>query len=130
LERGIAKVAEFIGKSGDARPVLRIPRRVGSAGTIAVAVTFVVDTFGAVDRATLRVVERPGEPPEPTGFIPHIYAVGASVRVDRSLDDVQAAYGMIVSGDVLRHVAALRFRPALRNGLPVRSSVLVACQTG
>jgi len=125
--RGIAKVAELIGKMGDACPVLRLPRR---AGTIAVAVTFVVDTFGTVDRATLRVVERPGQPPEATGFVPHIYTVGATVRVDRNLNGAGAEYGTIVAEDVLRHVAALRFRPGSRNGRPTRSSVLVGLSGG
>jgi len=128
--RGITRVAELIGKSGDACPVLPRPPGTGSDGPVAVAVTFVVDTVGVVDRATLRVVERPGEPPEPTGFIPHIYAVGATVRVDRNLTGAGAAYGTIVADDVLRHVAALRFRPGTRNGRPARSGVLVACQTG
>jgi hypothetical protein len=127
--RGATRTTELIGKAGDACPVLRRPPHLDRRhGGMAVAVTFVVDTFGAVDRASLQVVQRPGEPPEATGFIPHIYVVGASALVDRSLPERAGAYGTIAAGDVVRHVADLRFRPALKNSRPVRSSVLVACQ--
>jgi hypothetical protein len=127
--RGATRTSELLGKIGDACPVLRRPPRLDRRhGALSVAVTFVVDTLGTVDRATLRVVRRPGEPPEANGFIPHIYVVGALARMDRSLPERARAYGTIAAGDVVRHVAGLRFQPALRNNRPVRSSVLVACQ--
>ncbi len=96
-------------------------------GIVEVAVKFVVDSLGAIDRSTLRVVNAPGTPAIATGFIPHIYAVGGTARVNRSLPEALPQYGAIVADDVLRHVASLRFRPGTRNGRPTRSSVLVAC---
>ncbi|MFL5515899.1 MAG: hypothetical protein ACJ8DJ_07070 [Gemmatimonadales bacterium] len=62
-------------------------------------------------------------------FVPHIYALGAAARVDRALPEGAPEFGAIIAEDVLQHVAALRFRPGTRNGLPTRSSVLVACRS-
>jgi hypothetical protein len=73
------------------------------------------------------VVEAPGTPAIAPGFIPHIYAVGGTATVDRSLPEALPEYGAIVAGDLLRHVTNLRFRPGTRNGRPTRSSVLVVC---
>jgi hypothetical protein len=127
--RGTTKVAELLAKAGDACPVLRRPRHLEDTERgLEVAVLFVVDTLGAVDPTTVRVVQAPGVAPKPTGFVPHIYAVSATVRVDRSMPETVPAYGAKVAGDVVQHVSTLRFRPGTRNGRPARSSVLVACQ--
>lgn len=128
-ENGPHQVAELLTWAGQACPSLRRSSRPpASADEIAVAVSFVVDTTGAVDRRTLEVVQSPGWPPTTPEFYPHIYVVGTTARVDRDLPQAARAYGAVLAADVLRHVAALRFRPALRNGRPVRSTVLVSCQ--
>jgi hypothetical protein len=126
--RGTSRVAELLTNPGAACPELRRPTHLDSAVDLEVAVTFVVDSLGAVDRTTLRVVEAPGRPAVAPGFIPHIYAVGGTARVDRNLPEALPQYGAIVADDVLRHVASLRFRPGTRNGRPTRSAVLVACR--
>jgi hypothetical protein len=129
-QRGTSRVAELLTNPGEACPELRRPAHLDSEVDLEVAVKFVVDSQGAVDRTTLRVVNAPGTPAIPPGFIPHIYAVGGTARVDRSLPEALPQYGAIVAGDLLRHVASLRFRPGARNGRPIRSSVLVACSAG
>jgi hypothetical protein len=125
--RGTSRVAELLTIPGKACPELRRPAHLDSGVDLEVAVKFVVDSLGAVDRATLRVVNAPGTPAIAPGFIPHIYAVGRTARVDRSLPEALSQYGAIVADDLLRHVASLRFRPGTRNGRPTRSWVLVAC---
>jgi hypothetical protein len=95
---------------------------------LAVAVAFVVDTNGMVDRATLRVVESPGHPPTEQRFHSHIYVVAATVRPDRSRID-PAGYDSVATHEVARYVADLAFHPALKEGRKVRSSVLISCQT-
>jgi hypothetical protein len=124
---GTSRVAELLANPGEACPELRRPAHLDSEVHLEVAVKFVVDSLGAVDRTTLRVVRAPGIPAIAPGFIPHIYAVGGSAKVDRSLPEALPQYGAIVADDLLRHVASLRFRPGTRNGRPTRSSVLVAC---
>jgi hypothetical protein len=91
-------------------------------------VTFIVDTVGRIDQATMRVVQAPGRPDAEPGFVPHIYTVSASARVDRSLPTEVSEYGAIVADDVLSHVSSLRFRPGSRNGRPAKSMVLISCQ--
>jgi hypothetical protein len=125
--RGTSRVAELLTIPGKACPELRRPAHLDSEVDLDVAVKFVVDSLGAVDRTTLQVVKAPGTPAIAPGFIPHIYAVGGTARVDRSLPEALPEYGAIVADDLLRHVANLRFRPGTRNGRPTRSSVLVAC---
>jgi hypothetical protein len=125
--RGTSRVAELLTIPGKACPELRRPAHLDSEVELEVAVKFVVDSLGAVDRTTLQVVKAPGTPAIAPGFIPHIYAVGGTARVDRSLPEALPQYGAILSDELLRHVASLRFRPGTRNGRPTRSSVLVAC---
>jgi hypothetical protein len=125
--RGTSRVAELLAGPGNACPELRRPAHLDSEVRLEVAVKFVVDSLGAVDRTTLQVVKAPGTPAIAPGFIPHIYAVGGTARVDRSLPEALPEYGATLADDLLRHVAGLRFRPGTRNGRPTRSSVLVAC---
>jgi hypothetical protein len=128
--RGSSHVAELLTKAGDACPELRRPQHLDAGETgLEVAVSFVVDSLGGVDPATLQVLQAPGAPVSEMGFIPHIYAVGTSARVDRQLPEAAPEFGAIIAGDVLRHVAGLRFRPGTRNGRPTRSSVMVACRS-
>jgi hypothetical protein len=98
----------------------------GGSGEVTEAVAFVVDTSGRVDRSAIRVVESPGLPPSDRSFYPRIYVVGARVARERGRV-ARAAYATLVATRVSSHVAGLEFRPALRDGRPVSSSVLVAC---
>ena len=125
--RGLERVAELLGVAGSACPELRRPAA-GRQRQIAVAVAFVVDTTGAVDPATLRVVESPERPQTEHQFHSRIYVVGATVRPDPGGID-PTVYDSVVTAEVAGHVAGLVFRPALRDGQAIRSTVLVACQT-
>jgi hypothetical protein len=124
---GLERVAELVGVAGSACPELR-PPAMWSKRQLAVAVTFVVDTTGAVDPATLRVIESPDRPQTDHQFHSRIYVVGTTVRTDAGGVD-PAAYDSVVTADVASHVTGLVFRPALREGRAVRSTVLVSCQT-
>jgi hypothetical protein len=126
-ERGVDRVAELMVGAGSACPELRPPVALAHRG-LAVTVAFVVDTRGMVDRTTLRVIESPGRPQTEHRFQSHIYVVGAKVRPDRGHID-PAAYDSVVSNEVASHVADLVFRPALKGGRKVRSTVLISCQT-
>jgi hypothetical protein len=98
------------------------------AGTQTVAVAFVVDVTGGVDPATFRVVETPNRARPESRYYSHIYAVATSNREDRSLPNRGAASDSVLAQDVVRHVSALQFHPALLDGRPTRSTVLVSCQ--
>jgi len=126
-ERGPDRVAELKERAGSACPELRPPITFARRG-LAVTVAFVVDTHGIVDRTTLRVIESPGRPQTEHRYQSHIYVVGAKVRPDRGHID-PAAYDSVVSHEVASHVADLVFRPALKEGRTVRSTVLISCQT-
>jgi hypothetical protein len=126
-ERGLDRIAELKGGAGSACPEFRPPIAFARRG-LAVTVAFVVDTHGIVDRTTLRVIESPGRPQTEHRFQSHIYVVGAKVRPDRGHID-PAAYDSVVSHEVTSHVADLAFRPALKEGRTVRSTVLISCQT-
>jgi hypothetical protein len=125
--RGLDRVAELVTGAGSACPELRLPAALAHRD-LAVALAFVVDTSGLVDRATLRVVESPSQPPTEQRFHSHIYVVGATVRPDRSGID-PTGYDSVVTHEVASHVADLVFRPALKEGRKVRSTVLISCQT-
>lgn len=127
--RGSSQVAELLTKAGDACPELRLPRPDAGRTGLEVAVSFVVDSLGAVDASTLQVVQAPGRSVLEMRFIPHIYALGATARVDRRLPEATADFGAIIARDVLRHVAGLQFRPGTRNGRPTRSSVMISCRS-
>jgi hypothetical protein len=126
-QRGLDRVAELMAGAGSACPEFRPPVALAHRG-LAVTVAFVVDTLGVVDRTTLRVIESPGRPQTEHRFQSHIYVVGAKVRPDRGHID-PAAYDSVVSHEVAGHVADLVFRPALKEGRTVRSTVLISCQT-
>jgi hypothetical protein len=128
-DHSVLRVAQLRGNPSEACPELRLPRSgSGRRDTLAVAVAFIVDTVGSIDPATIQIVQAPGRPHVETGFVPHIYTVSASARVDRSLPTEASAYGAIVAGDVLSHIASLRFHPGSRNGRPAQSMVLISCQ--
>jgi hypothetical protein len=126
-KRGLDRVAELLAGAGSACPELRPPVGLAHRG-LAVTVAFVVDTHGVVDRNTLRVIESPSRPQTEHQFQSHIYVVGAKVRPDQGRID-PAAYDSVVSREVASHVADLMFRPALKEGRTVRSTVLISCQT-
>jgi hypothetical protein len=122
---GLDRAAALASPTGSACPELPLPTA-GGGGELAVAVALVVDASGKVDPSALRVVESPGRPPTDRRFYPRIYVVGAragrgALRVDR------AAYDSAVTLAVTRHMTRLTFHPALKQGRPVRSTVLIAC---
>jgi hypothetical protein len=125
---GTTRVAELLGAAGTACPALR--RALSNRrGELTVAVGFDVDADGAVDPTTLHVVRSPAQPQIEHRFYSHIYAVAGSASLDAAMPEIEAAYDSALTRDVLRHVAVLQFRPALRDGHPVRSTVLVSCQS-
>ena len=120
--RGLDRVAELVDGAGSACPEFPRPAA-GATVQAAVAVAFVVDTNGRVDPETLQVVESSAGPQTAHRFHAHIYVVGAKVRGNG--DRVgPAAYDF----ELTRHVAGLVFRPALRQGQAIRSTVLVSCR--
>jgi outer membrane biosynthesis protein TonB len=127
--RGITNAAELRSRPGDACPVLRRPPRFEfPEDGLEVAVSFVVDTAGSVDPATLHVVDRPGAPAAAAEFVPRVYVVGVQSRQDRTLPSAGPAFGAILADDLVRRVATLRFKPASRDGRPTPSGVLIACR--
>jgi hypothetical protein len=127
LRRGLDRVAELVSGAGSACPELWRPATWANR-EVAVAVAFVVDTNGRVDRQTLRVIESPNRPQTENRVHSHIYIVGATVRDDRNRLN-PAAYDSLVTHEVASHVADLLFRPALSEGRAIRSTVLVSCQS-
>jgi hypothetical protein len=125
---GTIQVAELIGPVATACPALR---RADSEQhrQVTVSIGFVVDVHGVVDPVTLHVVESPAKPQTEHRLYGHMYAVAIGARVDPALPQAEPVYDSVVTRDVRQHIAALRFRPALRDGLPIRSSVLVSCQS-
>jgi hypothetical protein len=92
-------------------------------------VALVVEADGRVNPAGLRVVESPSHPTSERRFYPRIYVVGARVGgATRRID--AAAYDSAITSTVTRHMSGLAFHPALREGRPVRSTVLIACHQG
>jgi len=59
-KRGTSRVAELLTNPGEACPELRRPAHLDSEVDLEVAVKFIVDSLGAVDRTTLRIVNAPG----------------------------------------------------------------------
>jgi hypothetical protein len=124
---GVDRVPELVGGASSACPEPRPPGP-GTSRQSAVTVAFVVDTNGAVDRATLEVIESPGQPRTDHRFHARVYVVGASVQMDPGRTP-PAADDSVLTEEVAGHVAGLVFRPALREGHAIRSDVLVSCQT-
>jgi hypothetical protein len=124
---GLDRLPELVGGTGSACPEPR-PSAAGTERQSAVAVAFVVDTNGRVDRATLKVVEAPGQPRTDHRFHARVYVVGASLRVDHGRIPPPAS-DSVLTQEVASHVAGLVFRPALRADHVIRSTVLVSCQT-
>jgi hypothetical protein len=123
---GLDRLPELVGGASSACPELGPPARTKPQSAVAVA--FVVDTNGRVDRATLQVIESPGRPRTDHGFHARVYVVGASLRMDRGRSP-PAADDSVLTEAVASHVAGLVFRPALREDRVIRSTVLVSCQT-
>jgi hypothetical protein len=128
VERGAIATPELLTSTGNACPVFRRAPNQHEPRNLEVALAFEVDTMGAVDSTTFRVVQTPTAPQAKPEFFPHMYVVGTTTRVDPGLRDVGATYDSLVTADMIRHVAALRFRPGVRKGRPARSTVLVSCQ--
>jgi hypothetical protein len=123
---GIDRLAELVPGAGAACPVLPVPEGWAHRG-LAVSMAFVVDTNGMVDRRTLRIIESPSRPQTDHRFRAHIYVVGTKVRPNAGPAD-PVAYDSVVTREVASHVADLMFRPALKEGRTVRSTVLISCQ--
>jgi hypothetical protein len=124
---GLDRQPELVGATGLACPELRSSAaRTKRQATVAVA--FVVDTNGRVDRATLQVIESPGQPRTDHRYHARVYVVGANLRMD-SGRTLPTANDSALTEEVASHVAGLLFRPALREDRVVRSTVLVSCQT-
>jgi len=124
---GVDRVPELVGGASSACPEPRPPGSRTSRQS-PVTVAFVVDTNGAVDRATLQVIESPGQPRTDHRFHARVYVVGASVPMDPGRT-LPTADDSVLTEEVASHVAGLVFRPALREGRAIRSDVLVSCQT-
>jgi hypothetical protein len=124
---GIDRVAELVPGAGAACPVIPVPAAWTHRG-LAVSMAFVVDTNGMVDRTTLQVIESPSRPLTEHRFQSHIYVVGTKVQPKAGPVNA-AAYDSVVTREVASHVADLMFRPALKEGRTVRSTVLISCQT-
>ena len=124
---GPDRLPELVGAASSACPELR-PPAARTKQPSAVAMVFVVDTNGRVDRATLQVIESPGRPRTDHRFLSRVYVVGASLRVDPGRTQA-AADDSVLTEEVASHVAGLMFRPALKEDRVIRSTVLVSCQT-
>jgi hypothetical protein len=128
VTRGADRAAALVAPTGSACPPLPLPPA-GARSQLSVAVALVVEADGRVNPAALRVVESPSHPTSERRFYPRIYVVGA--RVGRAAQPIDpAAYDSAVTRTVTRHMTGLAFRPALRGGRPVRSTVLIACHQG
>jgi len=125
--RGLDRVPELVRGASSACPELRLPAA-RTKRQSAVSVAFVVDTNGAVDPATLQVIESPRQPRTDHLFHTRVYVVGLSVRVEPGRIP-SAADDSVFTEEVASHVASLVFRPALREGRVIRSTVLISCQT-
>jgi hypothetical protein len=124
---GLDRQPELVGGTGSACPEFRSSAaRTRRQSTVAVA--FVVDTNGRVDRATLQVIESPGQPRTDHRYHARVYVVGANLRMDSGRTRPTASDSALTE-EVASHVAGLLFRPALREDRVVRSTVLVSCHT-
>lgn len=128
VTRGVDRAATLVAPTGSACPQLPLPPA-GARGQLSVAVALVVEADGRVNPEGLRVVESPGHRTSERRFYPRIYVVGA--RPGRAAERIDpAAYDSAITRTLTRHMTGLAFRPALRGGRPVRSTVLIACHQG
>ena len=126
VTRRVDRGAALVSGAGSACPALPLPAA-WSGRDLAVSVEMVVDSNGRVDRSALRVVESATRAPPGHAYYPRIYVVGA--RLEKQEERLDAAgYDAMLTEAVIRHVARLTFRPAMKNGRPVSSTVLIACQ--
>jgi hypothetical protein len=126
---GDSRVVELVGPPGAACPQLRQPPGWHSPrGILVVAVVFAVDSRGRVAPESIRVVEPATGPRLADGYFSHGYVVGQNTSVDHNLRKDDTGWGTEVTDEVVRHVSMLAFHPAMRNGQPERSTVLVSCQ--
>lgn len=124
--RGLDRGAALVKGAGSACPELPLPSGWGHR-QLAVVVAVPVDSQGRVDPSGVLVVESPDRTPSAREYYPRIYVVGARLKKYRGRMEA-ADYDAMVTGTVTRHVAGLAFRPAVRDGRPVSSTVLIACQ--
>jgi hypothetical protein len=122
---GADRGAELLSEVASACPAL--PKPAWTGREVAVSVGFVVDTNGTVDPGTLQVVRSPVRPRYHQPVYSHIYTVATAVRDAPDRLDL-VAYDSLVTRQVADHVVELAFRPALREGQAIRSTVLVSCQ--
>jgi hypothetical protein len=121
----VYQAATLVTPAGSACPELPVPPE-WNGREVSVAVAFVVDTSGRVDPSRIQTVESPGRQSAERQFYPRIYVVGTKAGPVRGGAN-PASSDSVVTQAVTSHIAALRFRPALVGGRPVRSTVLVAC---
>ena len=124
--RGVDRAAALPAGAGAACPRLPLPAD-WDRRNLAVAVAVMVDSNGNVEPSGVRVVESPDRDRAGPAFYPRIYVVGARLKRHPARLD-PAGYDALVTAAVTRHVAGLTFQPAERNGRPVSSTVLIACQ--
>jgi hypothetical protein len=124
---GLDRAPELVGGTGSACPEAR-RSAAGTKRQSAVAVAFVVDTNGRVDRGTLEVIESPGQSRTDHQFHSRVYVVGASLGVHPARTP-PAATDSVLTEEVASHVADLVFRPGMKADHVIRSTVLISCQT-
>ncbi len=124
VTRGLDRGATLVTGAGSACPAL--PSSRASGRSFAVSVALVVDSTGRVDPAALRVIESPAQAPSRRSYFPRIYVVGARLKQPSARIDPRV-YDAVVTGTVTSHIVGLTFHPAMKNGRPVSSTVLIAC---
>ena len=123
---GENRVAELVTGTSSACPALDPPTR-WSRPALFVSVSFVVDSRGAVDHGSIRDVESPDHPQSDRRYHSHIFVVAATLKKGAGVVTPDR-YDALVTSELSSHAAGLPFRPALEDGRPVRSSVLISCQ--
>lgn len=123
---GEDQVAELVTGTSSACPALDAPAR-WSRRSLVVSVSLVVDSTGAVDQKSIRVVESPDHPQSDRRYHSHIFVVAAALKGDPGATTPDR-YDSLMRSELSSHAAGLIFRPAMEDGQPVRSSVLISCQ--
>jgi hypothetical protein len=125
-KRGDDRVAELVTGTSSACPALESPAA-WPRPTLVVSVSFMVDSSGVVDRRSIRVVESPGHPQSDRRYHAHVFVVAATMSPGAGSMTADR-YDSLVTSELRSHAADLTFRPALEDGQPVQSSVLISCQ--